>query len=107
MANSIATGALSRTRGLSGAGWFSGTCCIWGDQQHPGVGVAAVDRGLGGRRGATADAVAVSRRPLRRAAGRRLGRPRQAVRAPAQPAAARVLAGADAVARAAAGCVLV
>src|SRR5258705_5920051 len=60
-------------------------------------------------RDATADAVADSRRPLRRAAGGRIDRPRQVVGAAAQPATAvgRVLAGADAVARAAAGSVLV
>src|SRR5437764_1345503 len=50
------------------------------DQRHAGVGVAAVDRGARGRRLKTADAVAVSGRPLRRGgAGGRLSRPRQAV----------------------------
>src|SRR6201987_3320275 len=34
------------------------------DQRHPGIGVAAVDRGFGRRRGATPHAVAVSGRPL-------------------------------------------
>src|SRR5205823_5847830 len=74
-----------------------------------GVGVAAVDRGARGRRPATADAVAVSGRPLRRAAGGRLDRPRQAVAAAVAAATAmgRLLAGAAAVARAAARWVLV
>src|SRR5947209_20462123 len=36
------------------------------DQRHAGVGVAALDRGARGRRYATADAVAVSGRSLRR-----------------------------------------
>src|SRR6201982_3729838 len=35
-----------------------------GDQRQPGIGVAAVDRGFGRRRGATPHAVAVSGRPL-------------------------------------------
>src|SRR5438874_8244538 len=71
--------------------------------------MAAVDRGFGGWRGAAADAVAVSGRPLRRSAGGRLGRPRQAVAVAVAAATAveRVLAGADAVARAAARSVLV
>src|SRR5437899_12311502 len=34
------------------------------DQRHAGIGVAAVDRGFGGRRGATPHAVAVSGGPL-------------------------------------------
>src|ERR1700757_3678606 len=34
------------------------------DQRHPGVGVAAVDRGVGGRRAATPHAVVVSGGPL-------------------------------------------
>src|SRR5256885_15513515 len=70
------------------------------DQRYAGVGVAAVDRGARGRRGAAADAVAVSGRSLRRAAGRHLDRPRQAVAAAVAPATAvgRVLAGAAAVA---------
>src|SRR3989440_2691110 len=71
--------------------------------------MAAVDRGFGGWRGATEDAVAVSGRPLRRSAGGRLDRPRQAVAVAVAPAAAVgcVLAGVDAVARTAAGSVLV
>ena len=71
--------------------------------------MATLDRGDRGRRPATADAVAVSGRPLRRAAGGRLDRPRQAVAVAVAPAAAvgRVLAGVDAVARTAAGSVLV
>src|SRR3954452_1563284 len=44
------------------------------DQRHAGVGVAALDRGARGRRRATADAVAVSGRPLRQSAGERLDR---------------------------------
>src|SRR5206468_436348 len=48
------------------------------NQRHAGVAVAAVDRGARGRRHATADAVAVCGRPLRRSAGGRLDRPRQA-----------------------------
>src|SRR5271156_157512 len=79
------------------------------DQRHAGVGVAAVDRGFGGRCRATPDAVAVSGRPLRRSAGGRLDCPRQAVAVAVAPAAAvgRVLSGADAMAGAAAGSVLV
>src|SRR5690348_3512141 len=79
------------------------------DQRHAGIGVAAVDRGFGGRRGATPHAVAVSGGPLRRTAGGRLDCLRQAIGIAAAPAAAvgRVLAGAAAVARAAAGSVLV
>src|SRR5437588_3021259 len=42
------------------------------DQRHARIGVAAVDRGFGGRRGATPHAVAVSGRPLRGTASRRL-----------------------------------
>src|SRR6202022_4494556 len=34
------------------------------DQRHAGIGVAAVDRGIGGRRGATSHVVAVSGGPL-------------------------------------------
>src|SRR5437763_12548072 len=79
------------------------------DQRHAGVGVAAVDRGARGRRYATADAVAVSGRSRRRSAGGRLNRPRQAVALAVAPATAvgRVLAGVDAMARTAAGSVLV
>src|SRR6516162_2890267 len=68
-----------------------------------------VDRGFGGRRRAAADAVAVSGRPLRRSAGERLDRPRQAVAVAVAPAApmGRMLAGADAMARTAARPVLV
>src|ERR1700757_2056376 len=73
-----------------------------------GVGVAALDRGAGGRRYATADGVAVSGRSLRRSAGGRLNRPRQAVAVAIAPATAvgRVLAGGAAMARVAAGSVL-
>src|SRR2546423_7704404 len=84
--------------------------CTWArDQRHAGVGVAALDRGARGRRYATADAVAVSGRSLRRSAGGRLNRPRQAVAVAVAQATAvgRVLAGVDAVARTAAGSVLV
>src|SRR5271155_5630539 len=109
MASNIAIGALSRTRGPPGGAWCSGTCCTGRDQRHAGVGVAALDRGARGRRSATADAVAVSGRPLRRSAGGCLDRPCQAVAVAVAPATAvgRVLAGVDAVARAAAGSVLV
>jgi transposase len=71
--------------------------------------VAALDRGARGRRYATADAVAVSGRSLRRSAGGRLNRPRQAVAVAVAPATAVgcVLAGVDAVARTTAGSVLV
>src|SRR6185295_20288066 len=71
--------------------------------------MAPVDRGFGRRRRAAPDIVAVSGRPLRGAAGRRLDRRRQAVGIASAPATAmgRVLAGADAVARAAARSVLV
>src|SRR5438105_6397714 len=73
------------------------------------LGVATLDRGDRGRRPATADAVAVSGRPLRRAAGGRLDRQRQTVGAAAASAAAvgRVLADAAAVAGTAARSVLV
>src|ERR1700730_19370505 len=79
------------------------------DQRFAGIGVAAVDRSFGGRRSAAADAVAVSGRSLRRSFGGRLDRPRQAVAVAVAPATAvgRVLAGVDAVARTAAGSVLV
>src|SRR6266403_1468843 len=79
------------------------------DQRHAGIGVAAVDRGARGRRRATADAVSVSGRPLRGAAGGRRDRPRQAVAAAVAPATAmgRVLAGTAAVAGTAARSVLV
>src|SRR5437879_13565746 len=107
MASNIAIGALSRTRGPPGGAWCSGTCRR--DQRHAGVGVAALDRGARGRRHATVDAVAVSGRPLHRSAGGRLDCPRQAVAVAVAPAAAVgcVLAGVDAVARTAAGSVLV
>src|SRR5690348_9994821 len=85
-------------------------CTIPGrDQRHAGVGVAALDRGARGRRCATADAVAVSGRSLRRSAGGRLDRPRQAVAIAVAPATAvgRVLASVDAMARTATGSVLV
>src|SRR3954466_5992117 len=42
------------------------------DQRHPGVGVAAVDRGARGKLPTTADAVAVSPTPRRRSGGGRL-----------------------------------
>src|SRR5262249_12838732 len=73
------------------------------------LGLAAVDQGFGRRRRAAPDIVAVSGRPLRGAAGGRLDRRRQAVGVAPAPATAvgRVLAGADAVARAAARSVLV
>src|SRR5438067_1450192 len=79
------------------------------DQRHAGVGVAALDRGARGRRYATADTVAVSGRPRRRSAGGCLDRPRQAVAVAIAPATTmgRVLAGVDAMARTAAGSVLV
>src|SRR5256714_14688034 len=79
------------------------------DQRHAGVGVATLDRGDRGRRPATADAVAVSGRPLRRAAGGRLHRHRLTAGAAAASAAAvgRVLADAAAVAGTAARSVLV
>src|SRR6202030_2571109 len=79
------------------------------DQRHAGIGVAAVDRGCGGRRRAPPHAVAVSGGPLRRTAGGRLDRRRQTIGIASAPAAAvgRVLAGTDAVARAAARSVLV
>src|SRR5438128_12262246 len=79
------------------------------DQRHAGVGVAAVDRGFGRWRRAAPDAVAVSGRPLRRTAGGLRDRPRQAVGVATASATAvgRVLAGTDAVARAAARSVLV
>ena len=71
--------------------------------------MAAVDRGFGGWRRAAADPVAVCGRSRRGAAGGRLDRRRQTVGIASAPTAAvgRVLAGADAVARAAAGSVLV
>src|SRR6516162_946047 len=70
--------------------------------------MAAVDRSFGGWRGAAPDIVAVSRRPLRRAAGGRLDRRRQTVGIASTPTTAmgRMLAGADAVARAAARSIL-
>src|SRR5947209_11955778 len=85
-------------------------CTVPGrDQRHAGVGVATLVRGARGRRYTTADAVAVSGRSLRRSAGGRLDRPRQAVAVAVAPATAVgcVLAGVDAVARAAARSVLV
>src|SRR5438046_169362 len=107
-----ATSLLKRCREYAGCRWprrAVARAVPARDQRHSGVGAAAVDRGSGGWRDATADAVAVSRKPLRGAAGGCVDRSRQAVGAAAQPAAAvgGVLAGADAVAGAAAGCVLV
>src|SRR5215469_15233017 len=109
MANNIATGALSRARESPAGAWCSDTCCTWARQRHAGIGMAAVDRGFGGRRSAAADTVAVSGRPLRRSAGGRLDRPRQAVAVAVAPAApmGRMLAGPDAMARTAARPVLV
>src|SRR5262249_62263627 len=72
------------------------------DQRFAGSGVAAVDRSFGGRRRAAADTVAVSGRPRRGTAGGRIDPPRQTggiASAPA-PAMGRVLAGAEALARA-------
>src|SRR5437868_15542793 len=63
MASNTATGALSRTRGLPGARGAAARAVSGRDQRHPGVGVAAVDRGARGRLPTTADAVAVSGRP--------------------------------------------
>src|SRR5215468_3979905 len=79
------------------------------DQRFAGIGLAAVDRGFGGWRGAAADTVAVSGRPLRGAADGCFGRRRQTVAIVSASATAvgRVLAGADAVARVAARSVLV
>src|SRR6266446_7528365 len=107
-----ATPVLERCREHAGRRWARGAAprAVPGrDQRHAGVGMAAVDRGCGGRRRATPHSVAVSRRPLRRTIGGRLDRPRQAVGVAAAPAAAvgRVLADAAAVARAAARSVLV
>src|SRR5438128_1629459 len=109
MASNTATGALSRTRGSPGGAWCNGTCCTSARSTTRRIGVAAVDRGFRGRRGATPHAVAVSGGPLRGTAGGRLDRSRQAVGVAAAPAAAvgRVLACAAAVAGAAAGPVLV
>src|ERR1700751_5620803 len=48
-------------------------CAVSGrDQRFAGIGVAAVDRGVGGWRRAAADIVAFSGRPRRRVAGGRL-----------------------------------
>src|SRR6476646_10383814 len=71
--------------------------------------MAAVDRGFGGWRRAAADTVVVSGRPRRGAAGGCLDRRRQTIGIASAPAAAvgHVLAGTDAVARAAARSVLV
>src|SRR6266446_9168361 len=73
------------------------------------MGVAAVDRGFGRWRRAAPDTVVVSGGPLRRTAGGCLDRRRQTIGIASAPAAAvgRVLAGTDAVARAAARSVLV
>src|SRR5262249_59250579 len=49
------------------------------DQRFAGIGVTAVDRSFGGRRGAAAGAGAGSGGPLRRSAGGRLARPRHAI----------------------------
>src|SRR5437764_1606726 len=98
-----ATPLLERCRehaGCPGARGAAARAVSGRDQRHPGVGVAAVDRGARGRLPTTADAVAVSGRPRRRSAGGRLDRPRQAVAVAVAPAAAvgRMLAGAAAVA---------
>src|SRR5262249_20260824 len=79
------------------------------DQRFGGIGLAAVDRGFGGWRRAAADTVAVSGRPCRGAADGCFGRRRQTVGIAFASATAvgRVLAGTDAVARAAARSVLV
>src|SRR5215469_14523045 len=79
------------------------------DQRFAGIVVAAVDRGFRGRRRAAADPVAVSGRPCRGAAGGRFDRRRQTVgiAVAAATAVGRVLAGTDAMARAAARPVLV
>src|SRR5437763_16958874 len=90
MASNTATGALSRTRGLPGARGAAARAVSGRVQRHPGVGVAAVDRGARGRLPTTADTVAVSGRPRRRSACGRLDRPRQAVAVAAAPAAAPV-----------------
>src|SRR5436190_18124477 len=92
-----ATSLLERCReyaGRPGARGAAARAVPGRDQRHAGVGVATLDRGDRGRRPATADAVAVSGRPLRRAAGGRLDRQRQTVGAAAVSAAAvgRVLA---------------
>src|SRR5207302_10435463 len=107
-----ATPLLERCREHAGCPWARGAAAraVSGrDQRHPGVGVAAVDRGARGRLPTTADAVAVSGRPRRRSAGGRLDRPRQAVAVAVAPAAAvgRRLVGAAAVAGTAARSVLV
>src|SRR5437763_9243778 len=98
-----ATPLLERCRehaGCPGARGAAARAVSGRDQRHPGVGVAAVDRGARGRLPTTADAVAVSGRPRRRSAGGRLDRPRQAVAVAVAPAAAvgRRLVGAAAVA---------
>src|ERR1700745_428031 len=79
------------------------------DQRFAGIGLAAIDRGFGGWRRAAADTVAVSGRPLRGAADGCFGRRRQTVGIASASATAvgRVLAGTEAVARAAARSVLV
>src|ERR1700758_3612152 len=85
-----ATPLLERCRehaGRQGARGAAARAVPGRDQRHAGIGVA-VDRGCGGRRGATPHAVAVSGGPLRRTAGGRLDRPRQAVGVAAAPAAA-------------------
>src|SRR5882757_3348088 len=86
-----ATPLLERCREYAGGRWARSAAArtVPGrDQRHAGIGVAAVDRGFGGRRGATPHAVAVSGGPLRRTAGGRLDCPRQAVGIAAAPAAA-------------------
>src|SRR5207247_670701 len=69
-----ATSLLERCRehaGRRGARGAATRAVLGRDQRHAGVGVAPLDRGDRGRRGAAADAVAVSGRSLRRAAGGR------------------------------------
>src|SRR6202171_4353476 len=67
-----ATPLLERCREHTGRRGARGAaaCAVPGrDQRHAGIGVAAVDRGFGGRRGATPHPVAVSGGPLCRTAG--------------------------------------
>src|SRR5438477_4175025 len=107
-----ATSLLERCREHTRRRWARGAAAraLSGrDQRYSGIGLAAVDRGFGGWRRAAADTIAVSGRPCRGAAGGRLGGRRQIVGIASAPATAvgRVLAGTDAVARAAARSVLV
>jgi len=60
MESNTATGALSRTRGSPGARGAAARAVPGRDQRHAGIGVAAVDRGFGGRRLATSRRYAVS-----------------------------------------------